>query len=494
VVYVVDGPVLRLVDSAGYATKLRDEVPLDERHPPTDAALRGEPIALAGAADWEREYPEVDRYTGDPTLTLPLHDQTGAVACVIGLGFANRSRFPTGLLESVPDMAAHWSSLYQRARAANAERHAAQREHAIAVSLQHAMLGRPDDIVHAEWSVAYKPADGTLEVGGDWYDLIDLGDDCIGLVVGDIVGHHLGAAAAMGQVRSAVRALAGTVRDPAALLNHVDGFIEHIEGAQCATIVYAVLDGRSGRLSYSCAGHLPPLLVSPDGSRQFLLDGRNVPLGGFVVRPRTSAQITMTPDQTLVLYSDGLIERRGESVEVGMERLATAAATLAPRLDVPALCSRLVADLLSGVEQRDDVAVLAVRPIPNEIHISRPADPATLRPTRLLLRSWLRTLDASSDEIDELVLSAGEALTNAIEHAAPVAVDAEVFLDAVVHEEVVTITIRDRGQWRPPTANNPERGRGIDIMRAFNDVDIVTGRAGTTVELRRKLRKAPVRA
>ena len=149
----------------------------------------------------------------------------------------------------------------------------------------------------------------------------------------------------------------------------------------------------------------------------------------------------------------------------------------------------MVSDLLADTTQRDDIAMLAVRPIPAEIRLRRPAEPGMLRGARETLRAWLRGTDASTEEIDELVLSAGEALTNAVEHATPRGLPAFVELGAVEREGVVHIEVRDHGHWvdrnRPA---DPTRGRGLQILRHFtDDVVIRRGDDGTSVEMARRL-------
>ena len=142
-----------------------------------------------------------------------------------------------------------------------------------------------------------------------------------------------------------------------------------------ATMLYGVLDCDTGTFRYSGAGHLPPLLITVDGEATYLEGGRNVPLGGFVTRPRETASAHVSVQDWLVLYSDGLVERRGESLDVGLDRLMRFGKS--GRLhDAPGLCNHVVSRLLANVTQRDDIAVLAVRPIPAEIRLRRPAEPA----------------------------------------------------------------------------------------------------------------------
>jgi anti-sigma regulatory factor (Ser/Thr protein kinase) len=443
-------------------------------------------VVVLDAQEWAERYPAMRHFPTAPALSLPLLDQLGGVAVVLGIGFPSEPVVPPWVVEQLDEIVDSWSDVYQRAVAAVERAQVADREHGIAVALQHAMLGHPDPVLWSEWGAAYRPADGTLEVGGDWYDVIDLGDRRVGVVVGDVVGHHLAAAAAMGQLRSAVRALAPTIPEPADLLTRLDDIVEHIDGAMSATMLYGVLHCDTGEFRYSSAGHLPPLLVATDGDAAYLEGGRNVPLGGFVTRPRETASTRVSLQDWLLLYSDGLVERRGESLGVGLERLRHAAET--GRLqDAHGLCNHVVAQLLANTPQSDDIAVLAVRPIPAQIRLRRPAQPAMLRGARETLRAWLRAVDASTDEIDELVLSAGEALTNAIEHAdarGPAIVE----LGASEHDGVVRILVRDHGSWRVRTSTDPTRGRGLDILRHFTD-DVVIHRNddGTTVEMSRRL-------
>ena len=440
-VYVPDGDVVHLVDDRTEGHFVRTVVPLSEKLPVTDVVRTRAPVVVADAEEWAERYPAMRNFPPAPALNLPLYDELGDVAIVLGIGFPSETRVPPWVIEHLDEIVEGWSEVYN-ARSRPSTRRVAEREHNVAVALQHAMLGQPDPVLWAEWAPAYRPADGTLEVGGDWYDVIDLGDRRVGVVVGDVVGHHLAAAAAMGQLRSAVRTLAPTIDDPAELLTRLDGIVEHIDGAMSATMLYGVLDCDTGTFRYSGAGHLPPLLVTVDGDAVYLDGGRNVPLGGFVTRPRETALAHVSVQDWLVLYSDGLVERRGESLDVGLDRLLGAGRTGRLR-DAPGLCNHFVNRLLANEAQRDDVAVLAVRPIPAEIRLRRPAEPGMLRGARGRCSAWLRAVDASADEIDELVLSAGEALTNAIEHADARGVPATVELGATEHEGVVRIEVRE---------------------------------------------------
>lgn len=203
----------------------------------------------------------------------------------------------------------------------------------------------------------YVAAVGSLSVGGDWYDLVELDDHRRALLVGDCVGHGLEAATAMGQLRSAARAMLLEGRDPASVLDGLDVYARSVDGAFCATVVCATIDRREGTVTYSRAGHPPPLLSGPGGTRW--LDGAvSLPLAvGAGVR-RGNETIDMDIDDVLVLYSDGLVERRGESIDRGLERLAASVGCsgFGPAAE---LADRLLRELL--VDGSSDDVVLVVK-------------------------------------------------------------------------------------------------------------------------------------
>ena len=159
-----------------------------------------------------------------------------------------------------------------------------------------------------------------LEVGGDWYDAFELADGRIALTVGDVVGHGLAAAAAMGQVRTALAALAYHAEGPGELLERLDGFLARSRTTDFATVCYAVIDPATGVLEYASAGHPPMLVVSPAGETTWLDHARSAPLSGDSARVRPQESTLLEPGSLLVLYSDGLVERRKEPLEVGLRR------------------------------------------------------------------------------------------------------------------------------------------------------------------------------
>jgi signal transduction histidine kinase/CheY-like chemotaxis protein len=230
-------------------------------------------------------------------------------------------------------------------------------QRAVASALQQSILGPtevPDNV-----AVRYVPSVAPLEVGGDWYDVVHLPGGQLGLVVGDCVGQGLTAATIMGQLRSACRALLLELHSPSEVLSALDRFAERIPGAWCTTVFCAVVATTEGTLRYSCAGHVPGLVVHPDGQTEVLDGARCVPLAILTEAHRPEAEILLGPASTLLLCTDGLFERRRESLDVGLARLRavlTAAHPLSPEHLADHLLDRLLAD-----GHRDDVAIVLYR-------------------------------------------------------------------------------------------------------------------------------------
>jgi serine phosphatase RsbU (regulator of sigma subunit) len=245
-----------------------------------------------------------------------------------------------------------------RLSASREEALAEQRD--IAVRLQRSLLPDVPDPERLEVYASYAPAHGAMAVGGDWYDVVELADGRVALSVGDVAGHGLGAAAVMGQLRSAVRTLALESPGPADLLRRLDAFAATIDDRPLATVVFAVIDPATGDLRYAVAGHPPPLIVRADGTTELLTDGRSPLLGVDAVVARPEGEARLGPGDTLIFYTDGLVERPDSSIDAGIERLADRAAAAARD---PAT---LAAALIAGVPEprRDDTAVLCVRLAP----------------------------------------------------------------------------------------------------------------------------------
>jgi PAS domain S-box-containing protein len=238
---------------------------------------------------------------------------------------------------------------------------ARREEHEIARRLQESMLtGVLPEAPGLAIAATYRPAVRGLQVGGDWYDAFWLGEGHLGLVVGDVVGRGIEAAATMGQLRSATRALASTGLRPAALLEALDAFAERHRVGVMATLVFADLDLRARTLRFACAGHPPPVIVCADDPPELHWGGRSAPIDAHAGRHsiRPEADFDLGAGGLVLLYTDGLVEHRGRDLDEGMERLLDAVTRLKGE-EPPALTARLVQDLESG-EHRDDICALAV--------------------------------------------------------------------------------------------------------------------------------------
>lgn len=209
------------------------------------------------------------------------------------------------------------------------------------------------------------------EVGGDWYDVIALPGGRVGLVMGDVMGHGLGAAALMGHLRSALRAYALDGSAPVEVLARLDGYLEHLDLSEMATVLYAVLDPADGTLRLASAGHLPPLLRTPDNEVLELGGGLGPPLGLFASALPVEADLCVPPGSVVVLFTDGLIERRGETIDTGLARLQRSIASAHP--DAAALADHVIGQLV-GPGAADDVALLVAQTAPTRT-TTRPSLP-----------------------------------------------------------------------------------------------------------------------
>ncbi|GGS98131.1 PP2C family protein-serine/threonine phosphatase [Streptomyces chromofuscus] len=241
-------------------------------------------------------------------------------------------------------------------------RRAHAREREVALALQEAMLPARRQVGHHGAAVRYRPAVGALHVCGDWYDLVDLvGGNRIGVSVGDVVGHGLAAAGVMGQLRSALSAASRVAAGPAQALDVLGRYAHVVDGAESATAVTTFIDCDRLTITYSSAGHLPPVLVHPDGRVEFLDRATDPPLDARPdPRPRPQADTTFTPGGVLALYTDGLVERRGEDIDKGLNRLAESLVRHRDA-DPEDLADAVLLELLPPDGATDDTALIIVR-------------------------------------------------------------------------------------------------------------------------------------
>ncbi|ADP81139.1 SpoIIE family protein phosphatase [Pseudofrankia inefficax] len=361
--------------------------------------------------------------------------------------------------------------------------HEIDQQREAAVALQHAILGPAT--LPAGFAVRYQPAMSPLQVGGDWYDTVPMDEGRIGIVVGDCVGHGLDAAAVMGQLRSACRALLLEHSSPARALAGLDRFAALLPAAECTTVFCATLDPATGELVYSSAGHPPPILVRADGTTTTLEGGRGIPLGLRADRQRGEDSHVIAARSTLLLYTDGLVERRRRSLDEGIGRAAAAVHDGRDR-PVEDLASQLMTTLAPVGGYEDDVALLLYRP-PGPFEVDFVAVASELATVRHAMRAWLARCDLGAQQINDVLIAVGEACNNAVEHGHREHPAGLIRLRAAALADRLWVSVIDSGRWKPrdleATARG-NRGRGIALMRGLmHHVTIDPTDAGTTVEM-----------
>ncbi|MEE1768502.1 SpoIIE family protein phosphatase [Streptomyces sp. JV185] len=355
------------------------------------------------------------------------------------------------------------------AEAAERLRASERRHRETAVTLQRSLLPQeleqPDDLRIA---ATYQPGGTDAAVGGDWYDVITLGAGRTALVIGDVMGRGVRAAAVMGQLRTAVRAYARLDLPPHEVLQLLDGLAAEIDASQIATCAYAVHDPNEGRLVYSSAGHLPILVSDEDGTVHRAEDPTGPPLGtgGWI---HTSGTIPLPPGSTAVLYTDGLVERRSEDIDEGVAALerALSGAKGSPQV----VCDRLIRSLGVTAEHDDDVAVLVVQ------HPARTGPDAELfhnasldllggieaAPRARAFATGVLTSWRFPVELCDLgVLAAGELVANSLKHGTP---PMRLGLRRTDRRLIIEVTDGDDHLPRRRRADPAdEAGRGISIV------------------------------
>jgi anti-sigma regulatory factor (Ser/Thr protein kinase)/putative methionine-R-sulfoxide reductase with GAF domain len=360
------------------------------------------------------------------------------------------------------------------------------REHRNAMMLQRSLLPRRLGSVPGI-SVAARYAPARDEVGGDWYDVIRLTRGRVGVVIGDVVGHGLDSAMLMGQLRTALHAYALVEERPGQVLELVDRFAASLNPEVMATVAYALVDGESGTVRYASAGHLPPVLLSADGVARAVDVAIAPPIGAFAYKHSPEHELALKPGETLLLYTDGLVERPRVPLPEGIEELVEAVdGSRSPE----EACLMAMDRLVPPQGPRDDVAVIAVKsdPVPAVLELTLDAHPSVLMTVRQMLARWLRTQDLDREVQAEVTIAASEASANAIEHAyGPGRGSFTVRAERI--DDVIEVTVTDHGSWRAPRGE--QRGRGLKIMQAAMDaVEIGRADAGTRIVMRRELRRS----
>ena len=358
-------------------------------------------------------------------------------------------------------------------------------ERRVSHALQRALL--PSELPRipgVSLAARYVPASTASAVGGDWYDVIPLGRSRVGLAVGDVAGKGVEAAAFMGELRNALRVYAIEDLEPDEVLKRLDAFVDRQARDQMATLVYAVLDLESWTMEVARAGHPLPLLTSAEGRTTYVAPDGGPPLGTGLASPPVRHTLVIPPRSTLLLYTDGLIERRGQRLVDGERALSDVAA--AGPLNPDAVCARIVARMTSDAPLADDLALLAIQrvAIGERLTLDLPARAEGLSSVREAVRRWMAEAGAPEADISATALACSEACANTIEHAYGPS-EASLQIEGELEPASVTVTVSDSGRWRAPSEDG--QGRGITLMKAFMDeVEIDSSNGGTTVRLRRR--------
>jgi GAF domain-containing protein/anti-sigma regulatory factor (Ser/Thr protein kinase) len=336
-----------------------------------------------------------------------------------------------------------------------------------------------------EVAARYLPAASATSLGGDWYDLFPIGSGRFGIAVGDVVGRGLPAAALMAQLRTTLRAYAFDGQASAEVVDRLNRMLVYLAPATMTTAAYLTLDPERELVTVVSAGHPQPLVIDPDGTASFLPVPAGIALGATRGARYREHTFPFPAGSTILLYTDGVVEVRGESLDEGLERMRRLAERGFP--DVEVLCDTVIDEMVADGRPADDVALLALRltPLPDHLVTSWPADADVLASVRHLLRRWLRGHGATDDEVYEITVACQEACANAVEHA--YAPGGEAFeVEATRTGRTIEIAVRDHGQWR--RARGTHRGRGMPMMEGLMDsVHVQHTAEGTVVVLRREL-------
>lgn len=466
-----------------------DDIPVDTPIP-AGAATAGETVVVADLIACRRDFPSMvpalAAHGCQATGAAPVVRSDGVVIGALGVSWPAPLQDEQVTAAALESAAALVAGSVERVRSRDAER-------TVAEGLQDRLLRVDLRDCRAAVAVRYQPANRDLYVGGDWYDAFALDQGRVGLAVGDVVGHGVRAAATMAELRSAMAGVAMVDGRPESMLGILDRVARRRRDAAGTTVFYGVLEVEDRALSYVTAGHPPAVVAAPDGSVELLDDGRSWPLATRESdRPPWVGRTLLAGGRVLVLFTDGLVERRHESLDAGLDRLRL---VLGDRAHLPtALLADEVVEALTGDGHDDDVALLALRlPGAGDRWFTDvvTSELESIPASRHRLAEWLRTLPLDDRARADVVLAIGEATTNAIEHGGG-SLDRRlpVSIEACVDGPDLVATVQDRGGWQrlPESPHDEHRGRGLALMRAMvDDVALRAGRNGSCVVLRRRM-------
>lgn len=454
--------------------------------PVVDAVRTGRPITLASLDAVRDRYPELAAIHTDlgthSLLVVPIRVGERSLGA-LAFGFRRDDAITSEVASVARTLAELAGQALERAELYEAEHEAAHQ-------LQRSLLPQiAPDLPGVAAGVCYRPAERGHDVGGDWYDVFELPGNRVGIAVGDVVGHGLPAAIAMSRLQQSLRSMAMTGASPAEVLDALDTASLTIDGAGFATVGYAEYSPIDHRLVYACAGHPPPLLVV-DGTARYLDGARSQPLR-VATRARTQEQVVVPPGSMLVWYSDGLVERRNQVIDTGLDRLARIAGTLTG-VDPQRWCDQLLAGMTMGQRVDDDIVVACLyldgsSPVAENSAVLRRTlrQPGDLAPTRQALRDWAAGQEMSEEWADALLMACNEALINALEHAYHGQPTGPVTLRVIrVDRRQVRIEVSDRGRWRAGSSDGGDRGRGLKLInRLARRVVLDLSETGTRVAI-----------
>jgi anti-sigma regulatory factor (Ser/Thr protein kinase) len=410
----------------------------------------------------------------------PLLDGAGAPVGSISL-LTERSRLDPSEWELLGVFVEQASQAFEGVRAF-------EHEHDLAVRLQRSLLpDRLPSVPGIGLAGEYLAGGPGVEVGGDWYDAVRRPDGIVQLCVGDVSGRGVGAATVMGRQRNVFHAYAHDFVSPAEILRRM---LRHVGDEDMITAACLSIDPVAGEIAYSCAGHPPPLLLDGETGRTIRLDAAGAPpIGVATPEEIVEARVRLPEHGRLAVYTDGLVERRGENIDRNIEVLR----------ELMAETQTVTAEqLLASVGERigspgDDVALVVARIEPAlSFELELAAAPGSLPGVRRRLRAWLARRGLDDESAADVVLATSEALNNAIEHGFE-SLGGTVRLGVVDDGSVVAVEVSDGGRWIAPS-EDADRGRGLLLMeRLMHRVEIATDEHGTRVKLERR-RGEPVGA
>ena len=477
------GGELTLGAAAGFgAARLPATVPIGDVL--SQVVVEGRPVILDGLSGGAGLDPMLGAAAPRALMASPLTVK-GRMAGVIEIASRKERRF-------TPEEESLLVLMADRAGLAIEHARAYEREVGTVEMLQRSLL--PDKLPllpGLRIAARYLPGGSGVNVGGDWYDAIPLDDGRVGLAMGDVVGHGLGAASLMGQLRYAARAYALEGHPPPAVLDRLDRLVRSLPGAQMATLLYLVVEHDLTTVRFASAGHVPPLVIGPDAGARFLEGAPNPPLGVFDSPGHKELTVELEPGSTVVLYTDGLVEERGVSIDAGLEALRLAAEYAADPED---LCDHLVDSMLAIHPAHDDIAVLALQALPartEPLHLEVSTDPRRLRDVRRHIAGWMRRSGASEEDVQVAQMACHEACANAMEHAYGFG-EGSFTIDGRMENGKVVLEVSDRGEWIDRSDGGlPHRGRGLPLMEALMDaVQLSHDGSGTTVRMERGVERS----